>query len=94
MKTGVIHSGDLFYVADPAIYGILEKMGVLGVENEAAGLYGLAAEYGARALTIATIAGLVHDREVAMTSDERQTSLAEMVEIALDGLHRDLARNG
>jgi len=90
VKTGVIHSGDLFYVADSAIYGRLVKMGVLGVENEAAGLYGLAAEYGARALTIATVAGLVHDRAQAMTSDERQTSLIEMIEIALDGLHRDL----
>ena len=92
VKTGVIHSGDLFYVADSAIYGRLERMGVLGVENEAAGLYGLAAEYGARALTIATIAGLVHDRAQAMTSDERQTSLKEMIEISLDGLHRDRRR--
>jgi purine-nucleoside phosphorylase len=93
VKTGVIHSGDLFYVADPTIYGFLEKMGVLGVENEAAGLYGLAAEYGARALTIATIAGLI-GQDIAMTSDERQHTLAEMIAIALDGLHRDLERTG
>jgi purine-nucleoside phosphorylase len=91
VRTGVIHSGDLFYVADPAVYDTLEKMGVMGVENEAAGLYGIAAEEGARALTIATIAGLVHDRSKAMSPDERQTTLSEMVEIALDALHRDAA---
>lgn len=91
VKTGVIHSADLFYVADPNVFATLEKMGVLAVENEAAGLYGLAAEYRARALTIGTVSGLI-GREVAMTSDERETSLIEMIEIALDGLHRDLER--
>ncbi len=92
VRTGVIHSGDLFYVARPAMFGVLEKMGVLAVENEAAGLYGLAAEHGARALTIATVSGLI-GRPVAMTSDERQTSLVVMVEIALDSLHRDRERS-
>ena len=92
VRTGLIHSGDLFYVADPGIYDTLEKMGVMAVENEAAGLYGLAAELGARALTVATIAGLVHDRSKAMTPEERQTTHRELVETALAGLHRDLER--
>lgn len=88
VKTGVIHSADLFYVPDPSVMDTLERMGVLAVEMEAAGLYGLAAEFGARALAIVTVSDII-GREEAMSSDERETSLAEMVEIALDTLHRD-----
>jgi purine-nucleoside phosphorylase len=60
---------------------------------EAAGLYGLAAERGARALAVLTVTDLVLQDE-AMTSDERERSLGEMVDIALDALHRDSARSG
>jgi len=90
VRTGVIHSADLFYVPEPGVFEILERMGVLAVEMEAAGLYGLAAEHGARALAIVTVSDII-GREEAMSADERETSLAEMIEIALDALHRDRA---
>ena len=35
VRTGVIHSADLFYVPDDGVFGTLEKMGVLAVEMEA-----------------------------------------------------------
>ncbi len=88
VRTGVVHSADLFYVPNPAVFDTLERMGVLAVEMEAAGLYGLAAEYGARALTIVTVSDII-GRDHKMTTEERETSLVEMIEIALDALHRD-----
>lgn len=88
VKTGVIHSGDLFYSPDGSATEAMERMGVLAVEMEAAGLYGLAAEHGGRALAIVTVSDII-GREEAMSSEERERSLAEMIEIALDALHRD-----
>jgi purine-nucleoside phosphorylase len=55
---------------------------------EAAGLYGLAAEHGARALAIVTVSD--HVRTGASTSsDERERTFDEMVEIALRALQID-----
>ncbi|HUF94910.1 MAG TPA: purine-nucleoside phosphorylase, partial [Acidimicrobiia bacterium] len=51
VKVGNVHSADLFYNPDAAAFDRMEAMGVLAVEMEAAGLYGVAAERGARALT-------------------------------------------
>jgi purine-nucleoside phosphorylase len=88
VRTGVIHSADLFYVPDDAFFEHLERMGVLAVEMEAAGIYGLAAEHSARALAIVTVSDIIGTGE-GMTSEERERSLADMIEIALDALHRD-----
>jgi len=65
-------------------------MGVLAVEMEAAGLYGVAAERGARALTIATVSDHVRTGEHT-SSGEREQTFNEMVEIALDAIRRDIA---
>jgi purine-nucleoside phosphorylase len=58
---------------------------------EAAGLYGVAAENGARALTIATVSDHVRTGE-STTPEERQQTFNEMVEIALDAIGRDIAQ--
>jgi purine-nucleoside phosphorylase len=58
-------------------------MGVLAVEMEAAGLYGLAAEHGARCLALMTVSDHVLTHE-ATSADDRQTTFNEMVEIALE----------
>ena len=52
---------------------------------EAAGLYGVAAEFGAKALTILTVSDHIRTGEKT-TSDERQTSFNEMIIVALDSL--------
>ena len=57
-------------------------MGVLAVEMEAAGLYGLAAQYGARALTLLTVSDHLLTHE-STSAEERQTTFKEMVEISL-----------
>ena len=66
----------------------MERMGVLAVEMEAAGMYGAAAEKRARALTILTVSDHVRTRE-STSSDERERSFAEMMNVALEGLYLD-----
>lgn len=90
VKVGNVHSADLFYNPDPDAFTRMEEMGVLAVEMEAAGLYGVAAEHGARALTICTVSDHIKTGE-ATSSDERQRTFGEMVEIALEAVKLDLA---
>lgn len=89
VKVGNVHSADLFYNPDPEAFNRMEAMGVLAVEMEAAGLYGVAAEHGARALTICTVSDHVRTGE-ATSSEERQTSFNEMVDIALEAVKADV----
>lgn len=90
VHAGLIHSADLFYHPDGARLDMMDRMGVLAIEMEAAGLYGVAAEFGARALTIATVSD--HIRTGAQTSsDERESTFDDMVVLALEALARDAA---
>ncbi|MCJ8268346.1 MAG: purine-nucleoside phosphorylase [Psychrosphaera sp.] len=81
-KVGNIFTTDIFYQWDNAIYDLLDKYGILAAEMEAAGLYGVAAEFGANALAICTVSDHIVTGE-SLPSDERQTSFDEMVNIAL-----------
>lgn len=45
-RVGNIFSADLFYTPDLSMFDVMEKYGILGVEMEAAGIYGVAAEFG------------------------------------------------
>ncbi|BDY03871.1 MULTISPECIES: purine-nucleoside phosphorylase [Ferrimonas] len=85
VKIGNIYSADLFYTPDPEMFDIMEKMNVLGVEMEAAGLYGVAAEYGANALCVVTVSDHIRTGE-ATTSEERQTTFNDMIVMTLDSL--------
>jgi len=89
VKVGNVHSADLFYNPDPEAFDKMEAMGVLAVEMEAAGLYGAAAEKGARALTICTVSDHVRTGESTSPS-ERQQTFNEMVEIALEAVRLDV----
>ena len=82
VKVGNLFTSDLFYNPDPSLFDRLEKYGVLGVEMEAAGLYGVAAEFGIKALAIMTVSDHIRTGE-ALSAELRQTSFNEMVEIAL-----------
>ena len=84
IKVGNILSGDNFY--SPAGCDSNDKwrdMGVMAVEMEAAGLYMNAARAGKRALCICTISDHIY-RSEALSSEERQLSFTQMMEIALD----------
>lgn len=81
---GGLVSSDTFYVPDGVkSYGDLPGHGVLGVEMEASTLYTHAARFGARALTICTMTDCLVTGE-HIDADARQSSLKEMVELALD----------
>lgn len=83
VHVGNIYTSDLFYHPDDETrIGFNQRMGVLAVEMETAGLYGLAAQYGAKALALMTVSDHVLTHE-ATSADERQTTFNEMVEMAL-----------
>ncbi|OBU13159.1 purine-nucleoside phosphorylase [Morganella psychrotolerans] len=84
-RVGNIFSADLFYTPDPQMFDVMEKYGILGVEMEAAGIYGVAAEFGAKALTICTVSDHIRTGD-NLPSDERQTSFNEMITIALESV--------
>ena len=90
VRVGNIHSADLFYNPVADAFDVMERMGVLAVEMEAAGIYGAAAEKGARALTILTVSDHVRTGD-STTSEERERSFDDMVKIALEGLRLDAA---
>jgi purine-nucleoside phosphorylase len=55
------------------MFDVMNKMNVLAVEMEVAGLYGLAAQYGAKALDILTVAD---HTGASITSEERQNTFS------------------
>jgi purine-nucleoside phosphorylase len=82
-RVGNIFSADLFYTPDPEMFDVMEKMNILGVEMEAAGLYGVAAEFGAKALCVCTVSDHIRTGEKT-SSEERQTTFNEMIEMTLE----------
>ena len=82
-KVGNILSSDTFY--DDSNSGLeWAKMGVLGVEMEAAALYSTAARLGKNALAILTVSDSFIYPEENTTSKEREKSFNKMMEIALE----------
>ncbi len=83
VRVGNLFSTDLFYTPQPEIFDVLERYNVLGIEMEAAGIYGAAAECGKRALAICTVSDHIR-REEALDAEMRQTSFKSMMEMALE----------
>ena len=81
-KVGNVASSDVFY-SERTTMEAWQKMGVLAVEMETAALYMNAARTGKNALTICTISDSLVTGEVT-TSEERQTSFADMMKVALE----------
>ena len=80
---GNILSSDTFYGDDPDANEKWQKMGIMAVEMEAAGLYMNAARLGKRALAICTVSDSLITGE-ATSAEERQTSFGQMIELALE----------
>lgn len=83
VRVGNLFSADLFYTPQPEMFDWMEKMGVLAVEMEAAGLFGVCAEFGARGMAICTVSDHIRTGE-STTSEEREKSFTEMMKIALE----------
>ncbi|ETW13525.1 purine nucleoside phosphorylase [Roseivivax marinus] len=82
LHVGGIYSSDVFYDERPDLTEQMTRHGILGVEMEAAELYTVAARHGVRALAVLTVSDHLMTG-AALPSSERETSFAEMVEIAL-----------
>ena len=82
-KVGNLLSSDIFYNADPEASKKWQRMGILGVEMEAAALYMNAAYAGKRALAICTVSDHLFTGE-ALDAESRRSSFTEMMEIALN----------
>ncbi len=80
---GNLLSSDTFYDADPEANKKWQRLGILGVEMEAAALYMNAAYLGKRALALCTVSDHLLTGE-ALPAEERQTSFTQMMEIALN----------
>lgn len=83
VKVGNILSSDVFYGDDKESWKKWAKMGVMGVEMEAAALYMNAARAGVNALCILTVSDSLVTHEVT-TAEERQNTFTQMMEIALE----------
>ena len=86
VHVGNILSSDRFYNAELNKQK-LQEYGVLAIEMEAAGLYALAAQHKKQALAIVTISDHILTGEET-TSEEREKTFNEMMEIALETVHK------
>ncbi|WP_258241200.1 purine-nucleoside phosphorylase [Pseudidiomarina homiensis] len=83
---GHVFSTDSFYDAPDSRLEQLQRMGVLAVEMEAAGLYAIAAQYKVQALCVLTVSDHILSVQ-QLTSAERQSGFAKMLEFTLNALH-------
>jgi len=82
VHVGNLFSADLFYTPDTEMFDVMEQYNILGVEMEAAGLYGVAAEFGAQALAICTVTDQIRLAE-KLSGTDRQVTLDQGIELAL-----------
>jgi purine-nucleoside phosphorylase len=83
VHVGNVFTSDLFYDSNENFIPALRKHGSLAVEMETAALYTIAARYNAEALSILTVSDHLLTGELT-SSEERQVTFKEMMEIALD----------
>lgn len=82
---GNIFSADLFYEPEARLFERMQKMGLLAVEMEAAGLYGVAAELGKKALTVLTVSDHILTGH-KLSAQQRQDDFHAMMQLSLEAL--------
>lgn len=85
LRIGNVFSSDLFYSPDAGLVDALDRMHILAVEMEAAGLFGVAAEHGAQAAALLTVSDHLRRHE-AMDPALRERGLETMLQLALDAM--------
>ena len=83
---GSVFSTDFFYTTRPEVTEGLIKVGTLGVEMEAAGLYGCAMTEGKEALAVLTVSDHLTKDGTDMSAAQRETSFSSALEIAAAAL--------
>lgn len=81
IHVGTIISRDHFYLPSPT--QTLADYGVLGVDMEAAAMYGVAAEFGRDALTVLTVSDHLLDHSRDMSAEERETKFHTALKLAV-----------
>ena len=87
VHVGAVYTSDFFYSSRMDIVPALDKLGVLGVEMEAAGLYACALTHGAEALTVLTVSDHLKNGAGDLSSEERETLFQGALDAALAGLN-------
>ena len=83
---GPVFTSDFFYSSRTDIVAALDKLGTLGVEMEAAGLFGCALSAGKEALAVLTVSDHLFDGSGDLTADERESLFQDALEAAISGL--------
>ena len=83
VTVGGILSTDRFYHENPDYWKLWAKYGILALEMESSALYTLGARHGVNVLSILTVSDNILTGEKA-SSEERETSLNQMIELALE----------
>jgi len=83
LRTGCIHSGDVFYRADKSLPEIVLEHNCLAAEMEAFALFANAQYLGKTAATILTVSDIIPTHE-RISADEREKSLDKMIELAME----------
>lgn len=84
LKVGNVLTADLFY-SDNNELEKWAKYQILAIEMETAALYTLAAKFSRKALSVLTVSDHILTGEIT-TSEERQTTFNDMIEVALESV--------
>lgn len=87
VHVGTIISRDHFYLVVDGQVQKLADYGVLGVDMEAAAMYGVAAEFGKEALTVLTVSDHLLDGSKDMTAEERESNFDGALKLAIAAAH-------
>ena len=83
VKVGNVFTSDTFYNDNLDHIKLYADYQILAIEMETAALYTIAAKFEAKALSILTVSDHIVTGE-ATTSEERQTTFNEMIEVSLE----------
>lgn len=83
VHVGTIISRDHFYLTPEGQVDRLAQYGVLGVDMEAAAMYGVAAEFDKQALTVLTVSDHLLDHSQDMSAEDRETKFQGALKLAV-----------
>lgn len=83
VHVGTIISRDHFYLTPEGQVDKLAQYGVLGVDMEAAAMYGVAAEFDKQALTVLTVSDHLLDHSQDMSAEDRETKFHSALKLAV-----------
>jgi purine-nucleoside phosphorylase len=83
IRTGAVHSSDIFYRKSKELPTVVKEHNCMVVEMEAFALFANAMYLGKSAATLLTVSDVIPTGE-EISSDDRERSLKPMIELALE----------